>query len=389
VCRVSSGRGRRPHGDGSVFAYRAGFAAVLDLGWVQGRRRRRWLYGATQSEVVAKLDAAKRDRRAGVDLAVPPRTFGVWCIEWLAMKQRAETRPLTVRGYRALVVSHLAPTLGRVRLDAVTPTLIRRLVEAKTDAGLPTATVRQIHGLIRNILADAEREELVVRNAAKAVRPPALHRPERRALTVTEARRLLKVIAGDRLEAVWVCALSLGLRRGELLGLRWSDIEFGNEATNGWGPTVTVRQTLLRVGGRLVVCPPKILGSRRVIPMPPEVVQHVERHRVRQSAERDLAGVRWVESGLVFTSTIGTPLEPRNVDRSWHVIRERADLGWLRLHDLRHACATFLLASGASPRTVMKVLGHSQISLTMNTYAHVLPEVERGAVDDAARALYG
>ena len=100
------------------------------------------------------------------------------------------------------------------------------------------------------------------------------------------------------------------------------------------------------------------------------------------------AGERWQDFGLVFASTIGTPLEPRNVDRSWHAAREKVGLTWLRLHDLRHACATFMLASGASPRTVMKTLGHSQIALTMNTYAHVLPEVERAAVDEAAQRLF-
>ena len=374
--------GRRPHGDGSIFAYRNGFAAVLDLGWVDGKRRRRWVYGRTEAETLAKLDDAKEQARRGVNLAAKPRTFAEWLDEWLALKERAGTRPSTLRGYRWLAETHLRPSLGRTKLAKVTPTQIRRLLEAKADCGLSTATVRHIHAMIRNVLGDAEREELVARNAAKLVRPPALSRPERRALTVEEAQALLLSIRGDRLEALWACALALGLRRGELLGLRWADVDPAAK-------TVSVRQALLRVDGRLVLDRPKTMRSARTIPAPDVIMRHLREHRTRQVAERLRAGQRWQESGLVFTSVIGTPLEPRNVDRVWHEARSRVGLGWLRLHDLRHACATFLLLTGASPRTVMETLGHSQIALTMNTYAHVLPQVEREAVDQAARTVFG
>lgn len=374
--------GRRSHGVGSIFAYRGGFAAVLDLGWSDGRRRRRWVYGRTEAETLAKLDEAKAQARRGVNLAAKPQTFSEWLDEWLVMKQRVGTRPSTLRGYRWLAETHLRPSLGRTKLAKVTPTQIRRLLELKADSGLSTATVRHIHAMIRNVLADAEREELVARNAAKLVRPPALTRPERRALTMQEAKALLASIRGDRLEALWVCALSLGLRRGELLGLRWVDVD-------QVAKTVTVRQALLRVDGRLILDRPKTSRSARTIPAPDVVLKHLREHRTRQVAEQLRAGQRWQDSGLVFTSAIGTPLEPRNVDRAWHEARKRVGLAWLRLHDLRHACATFLLLTGASPRTVMETLGHSQISLTMNTYAHVLPQVERDAIDEAARALFG
>jgi len=152
---------------------------------------------------------------------------------------------------------------------------------------------------------------------------------------------------------------------------------------------LTVRQTLLRVDGQLRFSEPKTDRSRRTVPLPDRTVELLRTHRRRQAAERLQAGERWQDFGLVFASTIGTPMESRNVDRAWHDVRAAADLPWLRLHDLRHACATFLLASGASPRTVMKTLGHSQIALTMNTYAHVLADVERAAVDAAADRLFG
>lgn len=377
-----SGNRRRSHGEGVVFKYRNGFAAVLDLGWSNGKRIRKWVYGKTEREVLGKLADLRRRQAQGQNLAAAPRTFGEWLDEWMRMKEREGTRPATLQGYRKLIENHVRPALGKVALDKLSPTMIRRLLAEKTDSGLSTTTVRHIHGVIRNALGDAEREELVHRNAARVVRPPAIRQVERRALTVDEARRLLDVLRGHRLEALYVCALTVGLRRGELLGLRWSDIDFD-------AGTLSVRQTVQRANGSLQLVPPKTERSRRTIPVPAQTLALFRAHRRKQAAVRLAAGERWQDHDLVFPSNIGTPMDPDNINRTWHKIRAAAGLDWLRLHDLRHACATFLLVSGASPRTVMKLLGHSQIGLTMNTYAHVLPEIERAAVDEAARHLFG
>ncbi|MCC5580240.1 site-specific integrase [Microtetraspora sp. AC03309] len=197
-----------------------------------------------------------------------------------------------------------------------------------------------------------------------------------------EAKKLLDTIKGDRLEAFWICALTLGLRRGELLGLRWDDIDFGNGQ-------LAVRQTLQRADGSLQLVDPKTDRSRRTVPVPEPTLAALRRHRRTQAAEQLASGERWKDHGLVFASTIGTPIEPGNLSARWRKARTQAGLEWLRLHDLRHACASYLLACGASPRTVMKTLGHSQIALTMNTYAHVLPDVERAAIDAVAKKLFG
>ena len=332
--------------------------------------------------MLAKLADLKETQRKGLNMAARPRMFGEWLDEWLAMKQRQGTRPTTLRGYRWLIREHIRPSLGRKRLDRLTPTDVRRLVEAKSASGLSGQSVRLMHGLIRNVLADAEREELVYRNVAKLVRPPGVQRAEVRALTVDEARRLVAVIKGDRFEALWLCALTLGLRKGELLGLRWADIDF--EAG-----TLTVRRALQRVDGRLVLVEPKTSLSRRKVPVPAATLAALRSRRTQQERERCALEGEWVESGLVFTTYSGKAVDPRNLNRSWYVVRERAGLGLVRVHDLRHSCASFLLAAGASPRTVMKTLGHSQIGLTMNTYTHVLPDIERTAVDAAADTIFG
>jgi len=287
-----------------------------------------------------------------------------------------------LRGYRWLIREHIRPSLGSKRLDKLTPTDVRRLVEAKSASALSGQSVRLMHGLIRNALADAEREELVYRNVAKLVKPPSVRREEVQVLTVDEARHLVALIKGDRFEALWLCALTLGLRKGELLGLRWTDIDFV-------AGTLTIRQALQRVNGRLAVVEPKTPLSRRTVPVPAETMTALRSRRKQQNGERLAAGTAWTHSGLVFTTRSGRPVDPRNLNRSWYAVRNRAGLGSVRLHDLRHSCASFLLAAGASPRTVMKTLGHSQIGLTMNTYTHVLPDIERTAVDAAAETIFG
>jgi integrase len=339
------------------------------------------VFGATEREVLAKLAELREAQRRGQNLSARRYTFGQWLEEWLSVKRRQGTRASTLRGYEWLIRQHIRPGLGGIRLDKLTPTDIRHLVERKAESGLSAQSVRLMHALIRNALADAEREELMHRNVAKQVRPPVTQREEVRVLTVEDARRLVGVIRGDRFEALWVCALTLGLRKGELLGLRWSDIDFGDA-------TLTVRQALQRVGGHLVLVEPKTARSRRVVPVPPPTLAALRAYQRRQKADQLAAGPAWRDTGLVFTTHLGGPLEPRNVNRSWYAIRSRAGLTGFRLHDLRHSCASFMLAAGASPRTVMKTLGHSQIGLTMNTYTHVLPEIERAAIDAAARVIF-
>ena len=225
------------------------------------------------------------------------------------------------------------------------------------------------------------RDGLLQRNLAALAKPPRTPRSEVKALSPVEANKLLATARSDRLRAVWVIALSLGLRRSELLGLSWSGIDLERR-------TLRVARGVQRVDGHLVLDELKSATSHRTLPLPHVVVEALEEHQTRQASERLVAGRAWQDYGLVFCTEIGTPLDPRNLNRSFRSLLIRAGVGvepmqtadgrptWatrVRLHDLRHSCASFLLSQGASPRVVMEVLGHSGIAVTMNTYAHVLP----------------
>jgi integrase len=287
------------------------------------------------------------------------------------------------------------PALGKKRLTALSPADVRLLlarVAAARTAGrksqpeeerpvVSVRTVQQVHAVIRAVLSPAVREEIVGRNVAKLVQAPAPDHEEIKPWTDAEARAFLSSARGHRLRALFVAALSLGLRRGELLGLRWVDIDFG-------APQLRVSQTLQRVKGEgIVFGPPKSRRSRRVLTMPGILVQALKEHRAAQHRDRILAGSEWQESGLVFTTATGRHVEPRNLNTAFARLLARVDVRAIRFHDLRHTCATLLLARGVSPRRVMDILGHSQIAVTMNIYGHVIPAMQQEAAGQMDAAL--
>ncbi|WP_083731264.1 MULTISPECIES: site-specific integrase [Protofrankia] len=375
---------RRSHGDGALFQRASDglWVGRVDLGWIDGKRVRKTVYGKTEKECRSKLKEVQKAAELGVNVTAERRTVTVWLGEWMEIKRGDGTRPATLRTYRWLINTHIVPTIGRIQLDKLTPLDVRRLVAAAKAAGLSPVSVRHVHSLIRNALAEAERLDLVPRNVAKAVRAPSVPHKDVRALRPEEARRLIEVLRGDRLEALFACALMLGLRRGEILGLRWTDVDLD-------GAVLHVRQSLQRVDGSLTFVPAKTVRSHRKLPIPARLVELLRQHRVLQAGERFERGDGWTETGLVFTSSIGTPLEPRNVNRRFDQLREKAGLPWLRLHDLRHAFASMLFSEGVPARTVMELLGHSTIQLTMNTYTHVMPETQRDAVGRLDHLLTG
>lgn len=342
-------RGRRSRGEGAVYQRASDglWAGMLDLGIVGGKRQRKTVYGRTEHEALEKLGKLRSARDRGLDLLAPSWTVGQWLDAWLSeMKAFDGTRPATLILYKGLAERYVKPVIGNVRLDKLTPAQVQRLVaetrNSQTSLGRTpsAATQRHVHKLVRNALGDALRLELVTRNAATQVKAPPMARQRRPELGVAEARRLLEVIGGERLEALYVLALTTGLRRGELLALRWDDVDLGSRQLH-------VRRALQRVGGKLQMVEPKTGSSVRTVVLPKLAVRSLREHKKRQNAERLALGDAWREHGLVFASSVGTPIEPRNVNRRWDELRAKAGLDWLRLHD--YADVSVMPTSARSP----------------------------------------
>jgi integrase len=303
-------------------------------------------------------------------------TVGAFLEGWLTEVARVTVRPRTYVSYRYVVGLHLAPALGDIVLAALSPADVQAFLNAKSASGLSPRTVGYLRGVLRGALGHAERTDLVTRNVARLARPPRIPRRRVSPLSVEQVRTFISAIAGDRLEALHLVALGVGLRQGEILGLRWSDVDLVAGSLN-------VRHALARIDGRLELVEPKSVTSRRVVPLPAFVRDALVAHRDRQAAEplplRPDPPAPFAD--LVFMTTHGTPLDAITITRRFQRILADAGLPRQRFHDLRHACATLLLAQGVPARVVMETLGHSEISLTLNTYSHVMPSLGREAAE--------
>lgn len=298
---------------------------------------------------------------------------------WLADSVRDTVRRRTYERYESIVRVHLKPSLGRVKLMALTPAHVRGLYREKLDAGLAPRGVLHIHRTLSKALKRATDDGLIPRNAAAPVKPPRPRGEEIRPLDREQVCSLFETARDDRLEALYVLAVTAGLRRGELQGLKWEDLDL--EAG-----TLQVRRTLSEPKGGCLFEAPKS-GKGRNIRLTQKAAAALREHRKHQLEERMKRGDLWQDHGLVFSSGIGTPISGGNLNRNFKSTLKRAGLpDTTRFHDLRHTCATLLLKQGVNPKFVQDLLGHADISLTLNVYSHVLPDMgdaAAGAMDAA------
>jgi integrase len=297
-------------------------------------------------------------------------TVEQFLIRWLENSVKPTVRPRTYETYQHRVTKHLAPALGRFALDKVTAQHVQTFVNGKLKDGLSPQTVAHLLGTLHTALERAVRWHLVHRNVASLVDPPHIERAEVTILTPEQARIFLAAAKDDRLESLYWLALTTGMRRGEILGLRWQDVDL-EEAV------LTVRVQLQRIGGKAQLVEPKTATSRRTIALPPVTVEALKRQRTRQHQERLLAGSKWRDHDLIFASVIGTPMDAVTFARKFDQALKRAGLPHIRVHDLRHTVATFMLAQGIAPKLAMDALGHSNLSMTMGTYQHVTVHLRR------------
>jgi integrase len=367
---------RGPH-EGSIYERWDGrWAGTVSIGYEAGRRVRKHVMGHSRAEVKDKMAALMRAHEEQRPIPDQRAKVGPYLRRWLDEVAKPTLRASTYDSYDDILRLHLVPGLGHLALAKLTPADVQRFLTRKLEGGLSPRRVQYIHAVLRRALVIAERWGIVARNVAKLVDPPRVPRHEIAPLTPEQAKVLIEKTADDRHRALWITALATGLRQGELLALRWEDVDLDEGR-------LYVRHSLANVGGALVLQEPKTDRSRRSIALPDVVVAALRGHRTRQLMDRLVAGSRWVDSGHVFATMRGTPHHAATITRAFQDALDRAGLPDVRFHDLRHSAATFLLAQGMTLEDVKNQLGHSTIALTSNTYGHVLEQRQR----QVARAM--
>jgi integrase len=309
-------------------------------------------------------------------------TVGEYLDKWLKGSVRGSVRKSTFDRYEMAVRVHIKPVLGRLKLKKLTPAHVQSLYQDKLDAGFAPASVNKLHVVLYKALSQAVEWHMVPRNVAKVVKAPRPTPKEMQPLSAEETRRLLEAARGDRLEALYVLAVTTGMRQGELLALKWQDVDLENA-------TISVRRTLTKSGTRLFLGEPKTKKSRRTIRLTEAAVQTLREHLARQMQDMQRLGDFYRDQGLVFASGVGTLITPTNLrSRSFASLLKRAGIPPIRFHDLRHTCATLLLRGNVHPKYVQELLGHSNISITPDTYSHVIPGMGNHVPKAMADALF-
>jgi integrase len=341
---------------------------------------------------------------SGLPISTTTVTVKEYLTYWLHQIAEPAVRRTTFASYEPLVRLYLIPGLGRRRLRDLRAPHIRTWLNtvaqtcqccaqgkdakrAEKPGGKPQCcakgeccgsvpsdtTVRYLLKLLRAALQAATEEELIERNVARLVKLRVTAGKKIAPLSVQEARRFLAVARTHRLSALWAVALGIGLRRGEALGLKWSDVDLDRGR-------LTVRRSLQRVDGKLSLHQTKTSTSERTIPLPQPLIRALSEHRRRQLEERFTADAGWEDHDLAFCTAHGRPIEPRNINRAFAALLRKANLRTIRMHDLRHSCATMLFAQGVEAATVQRILGHSSITVTTSTYVDVIEQVQHDAL---------
>ena len=362
---------KRGNGEGSIHRRKGGGWCAQYTVYTAKGRKRKTLYGKTRQEVATKLAKALSDREGGLTFDADNLRLGDYLQRWLEDSKKGSVKRVTYEGYARQVRNHLVPTLGRIKLRALTPAHLRGLYREKTETGLSARTVGYIHTTIHNALEQAVKDGLVPRNVADVVKPPQLCKEEIQPLTPAQTKTFLEAVGGDRFEALYVLAVTAGPRQGELLGLKWEDIAPDRKL-------LQVKRTLSSTkGGEPVFSNPKTAKGRRSVKLTARAVEALRRHRERQLEEREEVAGLWQNHGLVFPTQVGTPMSRHNlVARSFKPLLKRAGLPEIRFHDLRHTCATLMLAVGANPKVAQETLGHANVTITLDTYSHLLPHMQ-------------
>ncbi|MFD8383954.1 tyrosine recombinase XerC [Streptomyces sp. NPDC059679] len=409
--------GKRSNGEGSIYPYKNGFAAYAWVTTPDGKKKRKYVYGKTRTEVHDKWIKLHTEAKKG-PVATSAPTLAQYLAYWLREVVGPDLKPKTAETYAMHVRLYISPGLGAKRLDKLTVrdvrTWVNKLLEQcqccaqGKDAARPKEdknparrqrccaigrccgqvasrrTVQDARAVLRSALTNAMTEELITKNVAALVKVRSGRKRKREPWSVEEARTFLEAArkAGDPLYPAYVLILVLGFRRGEVLGLTW-------ESVNLDAGEITVERQLQRINRQLVHDETKTEASTATLPLPQICVTALQLRQKAQEAAKQAARDLWTDSDFVFTTRYGTPIEPRNFNREFTARSAKAGVRGIRLHDTRHTCGSLLAALDVHPRIAMQILRHSKIAVTMEVYTHVPSEATRRALRKLGKHLGG
>jgi integrase len=377
---------RRPNGGGTITKRKDGrYQGAAYVTNTDGHRIRRFVYGATYDETADKLSKLQDQERNGVP--VPSRSWkvGEWLTYWLEQVVKPNREHNTYLKYESKIRLYLLPHVAKKPLPRLTPAQVRTLMATLEREEVPAATRFEVLRVLRNALNRARREEIVTRNVAELVDMPKVTKQNRKPWTAEESITFLRTARAHRLYAACVLVLVLGLRRSEVLGLRWQDVDFDREH-------FTPVKQVQRENGALVLKDLKTESSQAVLPLPKFCADALRERRYLQGLERQISGDDWhqdEDADLIFSERNGGMIEPRGFSRSFTALVKRAKVRPVTVRLARHTCGTLLAFLKVHPKVAQAILRHSQISMTMDVYTHVVDDDQRDAAALLADLLRG
>jgi integrase len=382
---------KRGKGEGSIVKRKDGlWQGMVTAGHKpDGSPSRKYVYGKTRSDVAEKMTKMQHDINTGSFVDPGKLTLGQWLDTWLDNYKKLRLRPSTWNSYEDMARLHIKPHIGGILLAKLQASDLQLVYNQKVQDGLSSRTVHYIHQIINGALKQALKEQKIIRNVNEATELPPLRYKEIQPLTAEQVYKFLEVAANDRLYTAFLLELGTGLRRGELLALRWGDIDFEN-----W--KIFIQRTVSRIRierGKdknktaLVYQEPKTQKSKASVPIPEDIIKELKTHRVRQNEEKLFFGEKYQHGDLVFCTEYGRQLDPRNFTKRHKRLLQQAGLPEISFHNLRHTFASLLLEAGEEMRVIQECLRHTKISTTANIYISVSEKLKKNAASKVNEIL--
>ena len=376
---------KRSNGEGTIYKRKNGtWCASYYIAMPQGKKRKS-VYGKTQKEVREKLKKAQRDAEQQSVMNDRKITLSDWVEIWLKDYKVNNLKITTYQNYEINYEKHIKEsTIGKKNLDTLSAKDFQKFYNEKKKT-LSSRTVRYLHTIINGAMKQAMKEHLINENVNEAVELPKKEKKEISVMTVDEMKRLLELFKESSYYALFLLEMQTGLRKGEILGLHWEDIDFENGKMH-------VRHNLCRITGedgkaKLVLMEPKTLTSKRSIPLTTGMLEVLKKHKAEQDADIVRIGEAYHEQGIVFSDALGEYISPRKLLQVFQDTLKKAGLPRYRFHDLRHSFASILLQEGESVKVIQELLGHSMISTTLDIYTHTSEAMKREGINELSEML--